>query len=143
MGKLLREKREKGKGKKNEAQLCARHHHQHTLARSATTQPITTAMTRPQRCHARCHGDSRAHATVGLRREGNQAGGWGECDLGIQAGSKPILIFESTANQISRNIIISQSKSNKITAEYHSIFRHRKKAIQIPEISKAEFDGGK
>lgn len=77
MGKLLRKKeREKGKGKKNEAQLCARHHHQHTLARSATTQPITAAMTRPRRCHACCHGDSRAHATEGLRSEGNQAGGW-------------------------------------------------------------------
>jgi hypothetical protein len=98
-------------------------------------------MTQPRRCHACCHGDSRAHATAGLRREGNQAGGWGEGDLGIQAGSKPILIFESTVNQISRNIIISQSKNKKITAEYHSIFRHRKKAIQIPEISKAEFDG--
>jgi hypothetical protein len=45
------------------------------------------------------------------------------------------------ANQISSNIIISQSKINKITAEYHSIFRPQKKAIQIPEISKAEFDG--
>jgi hypothetical protein len=40
-------------------------------------------------------------------------------------------------------MIISQSKIGKITAKYHSIFRPRKKAIQIPEISKAEFDGGK
>ena len=86
---MATENKEKEKG---EAQLCARHHRHHALARSATTQPITTAMTLPRRCHACCHGDSRAHATVGLLREGNQAGGWEKATWKYRRGTADIEI---------------------------------------------------
>lgn len=95
--------RRKGREKGNDAQLYARRFLPQALARYATAQPATTtamtAMTRPRQCHARCHGDSRARPTVVSRREGSQPGGWRESGLGIQAGRKLILNFDSAANQ--------------------------------------------
>ena len=50
----------------------------------------------------------------GLRREGNQAGGWGERDLGIQAGRKLILIcrIDGKSNIKQYHYITKQNRQN-------------------------------
>lgn len=98
-------------------------------------------MTRSRRCHACCHGDSRAHATVGLLREGNQAGGWGERVLGIQAGRKLILIF---SKQLKKATCQNQHKFilNYSTTPVSSIFqkyRHIEISIRSSVLSETKF----